>query len=80
VNALAQALGKVKGDTGAQKELIAALEATRIDSPRGTFRFSKAHNPIQDIYLRQVKGGQEVVLGVAMKDAEDPAAGCKMGK
>jgi branched-chain amino acid transport system substrate-binding protein len=80
VNVLAQALQKVKGDTGARKELIAALESTRIDSPRGPFRFSKAHNPIQDIYLRQVKGGQEAVLGVAMKDAEDPAAGCKMEK
>src|SRR4051794_7492905 len=80
VNVLAHALGKVKGDTGAQKELVAALEATRIDSPRGSFRFSKAHNPIQDVYLRQVKGGQQVVLGVALKDAEDPAAGCKLGK
>jgi branched-chain amino acid transport system substrate-binding protein len=80
VSVLAQALEKVKGDTGARKELIAALEATRIDSPRGPFRFSKAHNPIQDVYLRQVKGGSEVVLGVALKDAEDPAAGCKMGK
>ena len=80
VNALAQALGKVKGDTGASKELIAALEATRLDSPRGPFRFSKAHNPIQDIYLRQVKGGKEAVLGVALKDAEDPATGCKLGK
>src|SRR5438067_2558927 len=80
VNVLAQALAKVKGDTGAQKELIAALDAARIDSPRGSFRFSKAHNPIQDVYLRQVKGGQQVVLGVAMKDAEDPAAGCGMVK
>jgi branched-chain amino acid transport system substrate-binding protein len=80
VNVLAQALGKVKGDTGAQKDLIAALEGVRLDSPRGPFRFSKAHNPVQDIYLRQVKGGKEVVLGVAAKGAEDPAAGCKMGK
>ena len=80
VNALAQALGKVKGDTGAGKELIAALEATRLDSPRGPFRFSKAHNPVQDVYLRQVKGGKEAVLGVALKDAEDPATGCKLGK
>ena len=80
VNVLARALDKVKGDTGAQKELIAALEGVRLDSPRGPFRFSKAHNPIQDVYVRQVKGGKEVVLGVAMKDAEDPAAGCKMGK
>ena len=80
VNVLAQALDKVKGDTGARKELIAALESARLDSPRGPFRFSKAHNPIQDVYLRQVKGGQEAVLGLALKDAEDPAAGCKMGK
>jgi branched-chain amino acid transport system substrate-binding protein len=80
VNVLAQALGKVKGDTSARKDLIAALEGVRIDSPRGPFRFSKAHNPVQDVYLRQVKGGKEVVLGVAMKEAEDPAAGCKMGK
>jgi branched-chain amino acid transport system substrate-binding protein len=78
VNVLAHALDKVRGDTGAQKELIAALEAARIDSPRGPFRFSKAHNPIQDVYLREVKGGREVVLGVAMKDAQDPATGCTM--
>jgi branched-chain amino acid transport system substrate-binding protein len=80
VTALSHALDKVQGDTGAQKELIAALESARFDSPRGSFRFSKAHNPVQDIYLRQVKNGQEVVLGVALKDAEDPAAGCAMAK
>src|SRR5207237_599333 len=68
VHVLAQALEKVKGDTGAHSELIAALESARIDSPRGRFRFSKTHNPIQDIYLRQVRGGREAVVGVAMKD------------
>jgi branched-chain amino acid transport system substrate-binding protein len=80
VNLLAHALDKVQGDTSAQKELISALESARIESPRGPFRFSKAHNPVQNVYLREVKGGKEVVLGVAMKDAEDPAAGCAMGK
>jgi branched-chain amino acid transport system substrate-binding protein len=35
---------------------------------------------VQNIYLREVKGGKEVVVGVAMKDAEDPGAGCAMGK
>jgi len=80
VNVLAQALDKVQGDTGAQKELIAALEAARVDSPRGPFRFSKAHNPIQNVYVRQVKDGREVVLGIAQKDAEDPAAGCATAK
>ena len=80
VHVLAQALEKVKGDTGARAELITALETVRIDSPRGRFRFSKTHNPVQDVYLRQVKSGREVVVGVAMKEAEDPGAGCKMGK
>src|SRR5882672_7366178 len=78
VNALAQALGKVKGDTGARKELIAALESVQFESPRGPFRFSKAHNPVQNVYVRQVKAGREIVLGVAQKDAEDPAFGCQM--
>src|SRR5881398_1053360 len=35
VHVLAQALEKVRGDTGARAELIAALETVRIDSPRG---------------------------------------------
>jgi branched-chain amino acid transport system substrate-binding protein len=80
VNLLAAALDKVQGDTGAQKELIAALETAKIESPRGPFRFSKSHNPIQDIYLREVKGGKQVLTGVALKDAEDPAVGCAMVK
>ena len=80
VQVLARGLDQVKGDTGAKRELIAALESVRIDSPRGPFRFSKAHNPVQHVYLRQVKGGQQVVLGVAQKDAEDPASGCAMAK
>jgi len=78
VHLLASALAKVQGDTGAQKELIAALESARTDSPRGPFRFSKAHNPVQNVYVRQVKGGKEVVLGIAQKDADDPAFGCQM--
>ena len=79
VNVLAQALEKVQGDTSAQKDLIAALETVRIDSPRGSFRFSAAHNPVQDVYLREVRQGKQAVLGVAMKDAQDPAVGCSMG-
>ena len=71
-------MSAVKGDTGAKDALIAAMEKTVIKSPRGTFTLSKAHNPVQDIYLRQVKNGQEVVLGVAEKALADPATGCKL--
>jgi len=74
---LIHALDKVRGDTGAKKEIIAAMEAAEIDSPRGRWTMSKAHNPIQDIYLRQVVGGKEVVLKVARKALADPATGCK---
>jgi len=78
VHLLAQALDKVQGDTSAQKDFIAALERARTESPRGPFRFGKTHNPIQNVYVRLVKGGREEVLGLAQKDAEDPAFGCPM--
>ena len=37
------------------------MEAAKIDSPRGPFALSKAHNPIQDIYLRKVEGKENKV-------------------
>jgi len=75
---LAHALEKVKGDIGNQRAVIAAMEGAVIDSPRGQWKMSKAHNPIQDIYLRRVEKGDNKVLGVAWKALEDPARGCKM--
>ena len=77
---LAQALEKAKGDIGNQKAMIAAMEGAVIDSPRGPWKMSKAHNPIQDIYLRRVEKGDNKVIGVAWKALEDPARGCKLGK
>ena len=59
-------------------DLTAAIERAKIDSPRGTFTLSKAHNPIQDIYLREVQGGQNKVLSTPVKSLADPARGCKM--
>ncbi|MBE0624288.1 MAG: ABC transporter substrate-binding protein [Burkholderiales bacterium] len=69
----------VKGDVSRKKELYAAMEKAKIDSPRGTWTMSKAHNPIQDIYLRKVVGKENKVMGVAHKALADPARGCKMG-
>jgi branched-chain amino acid transport system substrate-binding protein len=71
-------LAAVKGDTGARKELVAAMEKAEIDSPRGKFTLSKAHNPIQDIYLRKVAGLENRFVSVAVKALADPARGCKM--
>jgi len=75
---LAIGLNAVKGDVSKKAEFAAALEKARIDSPRGTFTLSKAHNPVQDIYLRQVTGKENTFAGVATKALADPARGCKM--
>jgi branched-chain amino acid transport system substrate-binding protein len=68
----------VKGDVRKKKEIIAAMENTKIDSPRGPWTMSTAHNPIQDIYLRKVVGRENKVIGVAHKALADPARGCKI--
>lgn len=76
---LAAGLNAVKGDMNKKNELYAAMEKARIDSPRGAWTMSKAHNPIQDIYLRKVVGKKNKVMAVAYKALADPARGCKMG-
>ncbi len=69
----------VKGDLANKKALYAAMEGATIDSPRGKWKMSKAHNPIQDIYLRVVEGKENKVIGIAAKALEDSGEGCKMG-
>ena len=71
-------LDAVKGDISKRKELIAAMEKAKIDSPRGPWSMSKAHNPIQDIYLRKVVGKENRLVNVAHKALADPARGCKL--
>lgn len=77
---LVQALEAVKGDMSDKGKVIAAMEGVTIDSPRGSWTFSKAHQPIQDIYLREVKNGSNQVIGVAAEDLTDPMQGCKMAQ
>jgi branched-chain amino acid transport system substrate-binding protein len=74
----AAGLNAVKGDTAQQETIIKAMEAAKIDSPRGAFTLSKAHNPVQDIYLREVQGGQNKLISTAAKGLADPARGCKL--
>lgn len=71
-------LAAANGDIGQKDVVIKAMEAARIDSPRGAFTLSKAHNPVQDIYLREVQGGQNKVIGTPIKALADPARGCKL--
>jgi len=77
---LLQASAAVGGDVESTADVIEAMETSNVpDSPRGPWSMSKAHNPIQNIYLRQVQDGQQKFLGIAAEALADPAAGCKMG-
>jgi branched-chain amino acid transport system substrate-binding protein len=76
---LAVGLDAVKGDTKAGRTLYSTIQNTIVDSPRGRFTISASHNPVQDFYVRQVKGGKDVLLGIAVKALADPGTGCSMG-
>jgi len=71
-------LNAAKGDISKKAEFAAAIEKAKIDSPRGLFSISKAHNPVQDIYLRKVDGKENKMISIASKGLADPARGCKM--
>lgn len=76
---LVQGANAVKGDLSAKPAVIKAMESATIDSPRGKWTMSRAHNPVQDIYLRQVENKENKVIGVAAKALADSGAGCRMG-
>jgi len=68
----------VKGDMANKQALYAAMRGAEIDSPRGKWKMSPSHNPIQDIYLRRVEGRENKVIGIAGKAVADPGTGCRM--
>jgi branched-chain amino acid transport system substrate-binding protein len=68
----------VKGDISKKTDFAEALRKAKIDSPRGPFTLGKSHNPVQDIYLRQVVGNENKMISVASKALADPGRGCKM--
>jgi branched-chain amino acid transport system substrate-binding protein len=71
-------LDATKGDATAIKEFAAAIRAAKIDSPRGAFTISASHNPVQTIWLREAKNGENRVIGVAAEALADPGTGCTM--
>lgn len=75
---LIQGANAVKGDLNNKPVLYKAMESATIDSPRGKWTMSKAHNPVQDIYLRVVENKENKVIGIAAKALSDSGAGCKM--
>jgi branched-chain amino acid transport system substrate-binding protein len=71
-------LEAVKGDFAATQALYAAMRGAKLDSPRGPMTFSAAQNPVQNIYLREVRNGKNAYVGIAAAALADPATGCKM--
>ena len=76
---LAVGMKAAGGDINGKKDAFrTAVEKATIPSPRGNFTLSKAHNPVQDFYLRKVEGKENKNIGVAIKSLADPARGCRM--
>jgi branched-chain amino acid transport system substrate-binding protein len=65
-------------DVSKREALVKAMETAQIASPRGAFTLSRAHNPVQDIYLRRAEGKENKLVAVSIKALADPARGCKM--
>ena len=75
---LAVGLKAAGGDITKKDAFRTAIEKATIASPRGDFTLSKAHNPVQDIYLRKVDGKENKKISIAIKGLADPARGCRM--
>ena len=75
---LGAGLKAVNGDIAKRDQMSAAMRKITVDSPRGKFTISPAGNPVQDIYLREVKGNNNEFRSIAVKALADPATGCSM--
>ncbi len=73
---VALGLEKTKGNLSDKAALSKAVQSVRFESPRGPFRFSRARNPIQNIYAIEAKDGKLKVIEAIQKDVEDPTGAC----
>jgi branched-chain amino acid transport system substrate-binding protein len=71
-------LKAVDGDVAKRPQLNAAMAKAVFNSPRGPFKLSSSHNPVQNFYLRELKGGKNNYLGLAAAAIADDTAGCKL--
>ncbi|CAN7351580.1 ABC transporter substrate-binding protein [Bosea sp. LjRoot9] len=74
---MAAGLSATKGDWAARTQVVAAMQAAKFDSPRGPLSFNKANNPVQNVYLREVRNGRNELVSVAGQAVNDPARGCR---
>lgn len=73
---LALGLEATRGDMSSMPALSKAMASAKIMSPRGPISFSSSRNVVQDIYLREVRKGKNVKIGVAAAALADPGTGC----
>lgn len=71
-------LRAANGDVKKQADIIKAIRGMTVKSPRGEFKLSAAHSPVQDIYTRVVTNGENRVSSVAAKAVGSPSEGCSM--
>lgn len=71
-------LEAVNGDTSRKEEMIKAMESVTLDSPRGPLSFSESHNPVMNMYVREARGEENVMIGMAVEALADPSPDCKM--
>ncbi|GAC1338136.1 MAG: ABC transporter substrate-binding protein [Beijerinckiaceae bacterium] len=71
-------LKAVGGDISKRAQLNAAMAKASFASPRGSLRFSSSHNPIQNFYLRELRGGVNHYKGLVAKELSDDTTGCKL--
>jgi branched-chain amino acid transport system substrate-binding protein len=78
------AVRETKGKLDDKAAMRKALEAAKIDSPRGAFKFNTNHFPIQDYYLRVITKDSKGritnrTMGTVFKNHADAyVAACKM--
>ncbi|MCW5680325.1 MAG: ABC transporter substrate-binding protein [Xanthobacteraceae bacterium] len=71
-------LKAVGGDVAKKDDLYKAMRGASFKSPRGPFKLSASQNPIQNFYLRELKGGENKFIKVAATDVSDSTAGCSI--
>jgi branched-chain amino acid transport system substrate-binding protein len=71
-------LKAVGGDVSKRDALNAAMGKAEFKSPRGPFKLSASHNPIQNFYLRELKGGKNVLVKTALSEFADSGTGCRL--
>jgi branched-chain amino acid transport system substrate-binding protein len=71
-------LKAVGGDVAKRDDFCAAMAKASFKSPRGPFKLSSSHNPVQNFYLRELKDGKNVLVKTVATEFPDLTTGCKL--